>query len=61
MRFYLRAALDRLIRLESFLRDEPDSRQEIVLPDLRNKSQEELRKMIRGEMEILKEIDGGEA
>ncbi len=29
--------LDRLIRLESFLRDEPDSRQEIVVADLRNK------------------------
>lgn len=49
--------LDRLIRLESFLRDEPDSRQEIILPDLRNKSQEELRDMIREEIKTLQELD----
>ena len=39
--------LDKLIRLESFLRDEPDSRQEIVVADLRTKSNEELREMIQ--------------
>ncbi len=50
--------LDRLIRLESFLRDEPDSRQEIVFPDLRDKSREELREMVRQEMETLKELEG---
>lgn len=49
--------LDKLIRLESFLRDEPDSRQEIVFPDLKDKSREELREMVRQEMEILKELE----
>ena len=48
--------LDKLIRLESFLRDEPDSRQEIIIADLRNKSDEELREMIREEMEVFKEL-----
>ncbi len=52
--------LDKLIRLEAFLRDEPDSRQEIVFPDLRNKSREELREMVRQEMEVLKELEAGE-
>ena len=52
--------LDRLIRLESFLRDEPDSRQEVVFPDLRDKSGEELREMIRQEMETLKQLEVGE-
>jgi ribosomal protein L29 len=49
--------LDRLLRLESFLRDEPDSRQEIVFADLRNKSTEELREMVREEVEMLKELE----
>ena len=48
--------LDRLIRLEAFLRDEPDSRQEVVIGDLRNKSTEELRQMMRDEVEMLKEL-----
>ncbi len=48
--------LDRLIRLESFLRDDPDSRQEIVIADLNNKSNEELREMIRQEMDVLNEL-----
>ena len=52
--------LDKLIRLESFLRDEPDSRQEIVVADLRTKSNEELREMIRQEMETLKELEAKE-
>ncbi len=52
--------LDRLIRLESFLRDEPDSRQEIVFPDLRNKSREEIQEMVRQEMETLKQLEVGE-
>ena len=50
--------LDKLIRLESFLRDEPDSRQEIVVADLRTKSNEELREMIREEVETLRELGG---
>ncbi len=49
--------LDRLIRLESFLRDEPDSRQEIVFPDLKGKSREELREMVRQEVEVLEELE----
>ena len=53
--------LDRLIRLESFLRDEPDSRQEVVFGDLRNKSREELREMVRQEMEVLKELEAGDS
>ena len=48
--------LDKLIRLESFLRDEPDSRHEIIIADLKNKSNEELREMIREEMELLEEL-----
>ena len=48
--------LDKLIRLESFLRDEPDSRQEIIIADLRNKSNEELREMIRREIDVLNEL-----
>ena len=50
--------LDKLIRLESFLRDEPDSRQEIVVADLRNKSAEQLQEMIREELKLLKDING---
>ena len=52
--------LDRLIRLESFLRDEPDSRQEVVFPDLKEKSREELREMVREEMEVLEQLKVGE-
>ncbi len=48
--------LDKLIRLESFLRDEPDSRKEVVFVDLKNKSAEELREMIREELETLSEL-----
>ena len=50
--------LDKLIRLESFLRDGPDSRQEIVVADLRNKSNEELREMIRRELQLLSSLNG---
>ena len=49
--------LDRLIRLESFLRDEPDSRQEVVFAELKGKSDEELREMVRGEVQMLRELD----
>ncbi len=48
--------LDKLIRLESFLRDGPDSRQEIVIADLRGKSTEELREMMQEEMELLEKL-----
>jgi len=48
--------LDRLVRLEAFLSNEPDSRQEIVIGELRGKSDEDLRKLLREEMSLLKEI-----
>jgi hypothetical protein len=50
--------LDKLIRLEAFLCDEPESRHELVLNDLRDKSDSELREMVRQEMEILRRIEG---
>ena len=53
--------LDKLIRLEAFLRDEPDSRQEVVFTDLRQKSNEEIREMIKKEMKALGELEGKEA
>jgi transposase len=49
--------LDKLIRLEAFLKDEPDSRQEVVFADLKHKSTEELREMVRQEVEMLKELE----
>lgn len=49
--------LDKLIRLEAFLSDEPDSRQEIVIGDVRGKSDAELREMVRAELAMLKELD----
>ncbi len=49
--------LDKVVRLENFLRDEPDSRQEVVFADLKNKSTGELRAMVREEVEILKELE----
>jgi len=49
--------LDKLIRLEAFLRDEPDSRQELVFADLKHKSREEIREMIKEEMETLKLLE----
>lgn len=39
----------------------PDSRQEVVFPDLRDKSREELREMVRQEMAVLKEVGAEEA
>ena len=54
------ADLDRLIRLESYLHDGVDSRQEIVIGDLREKSDQELREIVRNEIELLKELKGGE-
>jgi len=49
--------LDRLVRLEAFLADEPDSRQEILVSELRGKSREELRAMMRQEIEMIKQLD----
>ena len=50
------ADLDKLIRLEAFLSDQPDSRQEVIFGDLKQKSTEELRQLLREELEMLKEL-----
>jgi hypothetical protein len=50
--------LDKLIRLEAFLCDEPESRHELVLNDLRDKSDNELREMVNQEIEVLRRIGG---
>ena len=49
--------LDKLIRLEAFLSNEPDSRQEVVFAELKGKSDEELREMVREEMRMLGEVE----
>jgi transposase len=54
------ADLDRLVRLEAFLADEPDSRQEILVSELRGKSRQELRQMMREEIEMVKRLDAQE-
>jgi hypothetical protein len=48
--------LNKLIRLEAFLCDEPESRHELVLNGLRDKSDNELREMVRQEIETLRGI-----
>jgi hypothetical protein len=45
--------------LEAFLSDEPESRHELVLNDLRDKSDRELSEMVKQELEILGHIQGG--
>jgi hypothetical protein len=50
--------LDKLIRLEAFLSDESESRHELVFHYLRGKSDQELREMVRQEMDVLRKIDG---
>jgi len=54
------ADLDRLIRLERFLEGEVESRHEIVARELAGKSTEELRQMLRNEVEELKRLTGEE-
>ena len=51
------ADLDRLIRLESFLTDGPDSRKEILVHGLMEKSNEELKQMIKEEVAMLQELE----
>ena len=51
------ADLDRMVRLESFLEGEPDSRQEVIQRDLAGKSVEELRAMLDAELRGLGAID----
>jgi len=48
--------LDRLIRLESFLDQGVDSRHELVIETLKGKTYEELREIVRREIDTLKEI-----
>ena len=48
--------LDRLIRLDSFLDQGVDSRHELVIETLKGKTYEELRAMVRQEIDTLKEI-----
>ena len=49
--------LDKIIRLEAFLCDEPESRQEIILGDLTDKSDEELKEIVRQELSAIGEIE----
>lgn len=49
--------LDKLIRLESFLSDEPESRHELVFSDLRGKSDTELREMVKQEIGMLAQLE----
>lgn len=48
--------LDRLIRLQRFLSNEPDSRTEHVIGDLSGRSREELQTMLREEMKTLRRL-----
>ena len=52
--------LDKLIRLEAFLSDEPESRHSLIVADLRGKTIEELRAMMRKEVDALREIEASE-
>jgi len=51
------ADLDKLIRLEAFLSDEPESRHELLLNDLSLKSDAELRAILDEEMSMLREVE----
>jgi hypothetical protein len=48
--------LTKLIRLEAFLSDEPESRNELVLHELSAKSDSELREMVRRELDVLRSL-----
>ena len=48
--------LDKLIRLEAFLSNEPDSRQEIIIGDLADKTDEELKEVVRQELSVINDI-----
>jgi hypothetical protein len=50
------ADLDRLVRLESFLDQGVDSGHEVIIESLKGKSFEELRGMLRTELEMLKKL-----
>jgi hypothetical protein len=48
--------LDKLIRLEAYLNDEPESRQEIIVGDLRDKTDQELEEIVQQELTVIREI-----
>lgn len=48
--------LDKLIRLESFLRNEPELKHQVVIEDLRSKTDEELRLMINEEVQRIRDL-----
>jgi len=48
--------LDKLVRLESFLDQGVDSRHEVIIESLKGKSFEELRGMLKTEIETLKQL-----
>jgi hypothetical protein len=50
------ADLDKLIRLEAFLSNESESRHEVVLNELKGKSDSELREMVRQEIGTLAKV-----
>jgi hypothetical protein len=50
------ADLDKLIRLEAYLNDEPDSRQEVIVHELKDKTDAELREIMRREITLLREL-----
>ncbi len=51
------ADLDKLVRLEAFLCDDPEARHEVVINDLKRKSDQELREMVNAEVAMLREIN----
>jgi transposase len=54
------ASRNRLVRLESFLREEPESRQEVIIHDLKNKSDQELRDILKQEIALLRDLSCSE-
>lgn len=51
------ADLDKLIRLEAFLSDEPESRHEFIVSELSNMSDVELRELVKEKIAVLRAID----
>jgi hypothetical protein len=51
------ADLDKLIRLEAFLCDEPESKHELVLCELGKKTDAELRVLVNEEIAVLRTLD----
>lgn len=49
--------LDKLIRLEAFLCDEPESRHELIVGELSKKSDVELRELVKDELAMIAVID----